>query len=112
MSYTCTVTQGNLLDEDPATFIVNASNTTLVLGSGVSAAFRKKCGMKLQQEMFDKLKSLDQALQKGDVVATSSGDASNFKYALHAVVMDYNQGVQRDDKLPSSNTINIILINI
>ncbi len=64
MSYTCTVKQGNLLNEDNATFIVNASNTTLVLGSGVSAAFRKKCGMQLQQEMFDKLKSLAQKLKK------------------------------------------------
>jgi len=112
MSYTCTVKQGNLLNEDNATFIINASNTTLVLGSGVSAAFRKKCGMKLQQEMFDKLKSLDRKLQKGDVIATSSGDASNFKYALHAAVMDYNQGINGKDKLPTIDTINLILNNI
>ena len=112
MSYTCIVQQGNLLNEDNATFIVNASNTTLVLGSGVSAAFRKKCGMQLQQEMFNKLESLDQKLQKGDVIATSSGDASNFKYALHATVMDYNQGINGKDKLPSIDTINLILNNI
>ena len=39
-------------------------------------------------------------------------DASNFKYALHAAVMDYNQGVNGKDKLPSIDTINSILNNI
>ena len=112
MPYTCTVRQGNLVNEKDATFIVDASNTTLVLGSGVSAAFRKKCGMQLQQEMFDKLASLDQKLQKGDVLATSSGDASNFKYALHAAVMDYNQGINGRNKLPTIDTISLLLNNI
>jgi len=112
MSYTCTVKQGNLLNERNATFIVNASNTTLVLGSGVSAAFRKKCGIQLQQEMFDKLQSLDQKLQKGDVIATSAGTATNFKYALHAELMDYNQGINGKAKLPNIDTINLILNNI
>ncbi len=112
MPYTCTVKQGNLLDEESATFIVNASNTTMVLGSGVSAAFREKCGVILQQEMSSKLKSLNQKLQKGDVIATSSGEASNFKYALHAAVMDYNQGTRGKDKFPTIEDIETILINI
>ena len=112
MPYTCIIKQGNLLNEENATFIVNASNTTLVLGSGVSAAFRKKCGMRLQEEMFSKLRSFEQTLHKGDVIATSSGDANNFKYALHAAVMDYNQGINGKDKLPSIDTINLILNNI
>jgi len=112
MSYTCIVKQGNLLDEENATFILNASNTTLVLGSGVSAAFRKKCGMKLQEEMFSKLLSLEQKLNKGDVIATSSSDANNFKYALHAAVMDYNQGINSRDKLPVINDIQTILRNV
>ncbi len=42
----------------------------------------------------------------------SSEDACNFKYALHAAVMDYNQGIQWDDKLLSIDTIKTILINI
>ena len=112
MSYTCTVKLGNLLNEENATFIVNTSNTTLILGSGVSAAFRKKCGMKLQQEMLDKLQSLDQKLKKGDVIATSSGEATSFKYALHAAVMDYNQGVNGKDKLPTIDIVSLILNNI
>ena len=44
MPYTYTIRQGNLLNEEDATFIVNASNTTLILSSGVSGAFRGKCG--------------------------------------------------------------------
>ena len=112
MSYTCIVKQGNLLKEEDATFIVNASNTMLQLGSGVSSAFRKVCGIKLQIEMIDKYKSLELKLIKGDVIATSSGDAPNFKYSLHACVMDYNHGARGNDKLPSLNTIKSILHNI
>jgi len=112
MSYTCTVKKGNLLDEKNATFIVNASNTQMLLGSGVSAAFRRRCGSTLQKEMFDKLRSLGHALQQGDVVATSSGESVNFLYALHAAVMDYNEGVRGDGTLPKLQDIDNILINI
>ena len=112
MPYKCAVKQGNLLKEGNATFIVNASNTTLQLGSGVSASFRQRCGAKLQQEMLDKLALQDRSLQKGDVIATSSGDAMNFKYALHACVMDYSQGVRGEGKLPSLKNIKTILENI
>lgn len=34
MSYQISIKQGDLLKEDNATFIVNASNTRLILGSG------------------------------------------------------------------------------
>lgn len=112
MSYTCTVKLGNLLKEENATFIVNASNTMLQLGSGVSSAFKKVCGIKLQMEMIEKYKSLERKLQKGDVIATSSGDANNFKYTLHAAVMDYNQGIRDNDKLPTLSSIEMILKNI
>ena len=112
MSYRCTVKPGNLLKEENATFIVNASNTKLQLGSGVSSAFRKVCGVVMQMEMLDKYKSLEQELQKGDVIATSAGKAINFKYALHAAVMDYNTGVRGIDKLPTIDTIKKILQNI
>ena len=112
MSYYCTVKPGNLLKEENATFIVNASNTTLQLGAGVSSAFRKECGVVMQIEMLEKYKSLQQELHKGDVIATSSGQAINFKYALHASVMDYNNGIRGIDKLPTIDTINKILQNI
>lgn len=112
MSYKISVKQGNLLSEENATFIVNASNTKLILGSGVSMAFKRHCGLELQKEMTQQLDMLETPLKKGDVVATSSGSASNFKYALHVAVMDYNQGVRGDDKLPILTDIENALFNI
>jgi len=112
MSYECVVKQGNLLEEDNATFIVNASNTKLLLGSGVSMAFKRQCGIELQQEMTTQLEKSDCLLQKGDVVITSSANAKNFKYALHAVTMNYNQGVRGRDKSPTLEDIKKALINI
>lgn len=110
--YKCSIKQGNLLDENNATFIVNASNTKLLLGSGVSMAFKRHCGLELQKEMTTQFEKLNSQLKKGDIVATSSGSATNFKYALHVAVMDYNQGVRGDDKLPSLENIQRALFNI
>jgi len=112
MSYIIEIKQGNLLDEEDATFTVNASNTQLLLGSGVSMAFKRHCGLELQNEMNSKLKSLNFSLKKGDVVATSSANATNFKYTLHAVIMDYNRGVRGEAKLPTIEDIDKALINI
>ena len=112
MSYHCIVKQGDLLDEERATFIVNASNTQLQLGSGVSMAFAHHCGDEFQREMDAELQKLGSSLQKGDVVATSPGKADNFKYALHAAVMDYNAGVNGRDIFPSLQDIENALKNI
>jgi len=112
MPYQCSVKLGNLLDEPNATFMVNASNTTLQLGSGVSSAFKLACGIALQQEMTHKLHTLGHLLHKGDVVATSSADATSFKYALHTCVMDYNQGIRGEDRYPNIRDIQAILENI
>jgi len=111
MSYTLTVKQGNLLNEEDATFIVNASNTKLSLGSGVSMAFKRHCGIELQTEMTNKLNETG-GLKKGDVIATSSAKANNFIYALHVAVMDYNQGVRGENKLPIIKDIENALLNI
>ncbi len=108
MSYKIIIKKGNLLEETDATFIINASNTTLTLGSGVSMAFKRHCGIELQEEMVKALQ-IKGRLNKGDVVRTSSC-ASNFKYSLHCAVMDYNQGVK--DKNPTLQTIEDILNNI
>lgn len=112
MSYELIVKQGNLLEESAATFIVNASNTKLLLGSGVSMAFKRHCGLGLQKEMSYQLEQLDVPLKKGNVVCTSSAGATNFEYALHAAIMDYNQGVRGNDKLPTLKDIENTLINI
>ncbi|WP_457743246.1 macro domain-containing protein [Sulfurimonas sp.] len=111
MPYKCTIKQGNLLEEEDATFIVNASNTKLLFGSGVSMAFKRHCGNILQDEMHEKLRSIGK-LEKGDVVATSSGNAKNFKYALHVAVMNYNKGVSTEQKAPTLQNIKTALENI
>jgi len=108
VSYKIIIKKGDLLAEIDATFIINASNTTLTLGSGVSMAFKRHCGLELQEEMLKALQ-IKGRLNKGDVVRTPSC-ASNFKYALHCSVMDYNQGLK--DKNPTLQTIEDILENI
>jgi O-acetyl-ADP-ribose deacetylase (regulator of RNase III) len=111
MPYSIVVKQGNLLNEK-ADFIVNASNTKLILGSGVSMAFKRHCGIELQNEMNSVLNSIDSDFVQGDVVATSSGGASNFKYSLHVAVMNYNQGVKYNEKNPTTEIIEKALQNI
>ena len=111
MPYSIAIKQGNLLQEE-ADFIVNASNTKLLLGSGVSMAFKRHCGIELQDEMNNVLNSLEHDLKQGDVVATSSAKATNFKYSLHVAVMNYNQGVKYNEKNPTIDTIEKALKNI
>ncbi len=112
MGYTCIAKQGNLLGEENATFVVNASNTKLLLGSGVSMAFARHCGRCLQEEMLQSLTKIEESLEQGDVVATSSGDALNFRYALHAAIMNYNCGIRQKNKAPTLDVIQKSLINI
>jgi len=111
MSYKCNFKQGDLLKEDYATFIINASNTKLILGSGVSISFKRHCGNKLQNEMNQKLQQIG-ILKKGDVVATSARDMKNFIYVLHVAVIDYNQGIAKNTKLPVLQDIQNALENI
>ncbi|QOP45889.1 macro domain-containing protein [Sulfurimonas paralvinellae] len=111
MPYSIVVKQGNLLNEE-TDFIVNASNTKLILGSGVSMAFKRHCGIELQNEMNSVLKYIKGGLIQGDVVATSSGGANNFKYSLHVAVMNYNKGVKHNEKKPTIDIIKKALQNI
>jgi len=113
MAYEFQAVTGNIVLFD-ADFIVNASNTKLILGSGVSMAFKRHCGLRLQQEMDNvRNESIQRQIpiQQGDVVATSSGEAINFKYALHAAVINYDKGVSQSVSKPSLQTIETILLN-
>ncbi len=112
MPYTLTARMGNLVMEPKATFIVNASNTQMLLGSGVSMAFKRRCGSGLEAVMRRKLEAIEGGIHPGDVVATSSGEAGNFRYALHAAVMNYDPGVRQRDKFPTLETIRMILESI
>ena len=111
MSYKVTIKQGDLLQER-ADFIVNPSNTRFLLGSGVSMAFKRACGIVLEQEMQQALKQFGGKVTQGDVLVTSSAKATNFTYALHVAVMNYNRGVRGDEKKPTLQTIQIALENI
>lgn len=111
MAYKITVKQGNLLREK-ADFIVNTSNTRLFLGCGVSLAFKRHCGHKLQNEMDEVIKSMKTDLIQGDIVLTSAQKATNFKYALHIAIMNYNQGIRGNQKNPTIEIVSKSLFNI
>jgi O-acetyl-ADP-ribose deacetylase (regulator of RNase III) len=100
---------GNLIKEK-STFIVNASNTELILGSGVSKAFRQHCGGSLfQQKLYD-IKEQVGTINQGDVILSDSGIADNFKYALHVAVMNYSDDTKSPH--PTYKQIQKSLFNI
>jgi O-acetyl-ADP-ribose deacetylase (regulator of RNase III) len=75
------VTLGDIT-EVVADAIVNASNTRLQLGAGVSAAIRKATGPTLQGAMFAEASRLD--IKPGDVVVTGSHGLPHTRQILHA----------------------------
>ena len=82
------------------TYIVNASNTRLILGSGVSMAIKRHCGFEIQKEM-----SVQAPIKQGEVVRTSAGNSTQFKAVLHAAITDM--------KLPTTlETVAVALRNI
>lgn len=88
---------GNLIKES-SDFIVNASNTELILGSGVSKAFREYCGGSFfQQSLYILKKKYIQEygiIKQGDIILSDSGVAKNFKYSLHVAIMNYTDSNQ------------------
>jgi O-acetyl-ADP-ribose deacetylase (regulator of RNase III) len=105
--------QGNILDFK-TDFIVNASNTTLSLGSGVSMVLKKACGNELQSELLKIRQGIyneDRLIEPGEVFATSSFNHQNSQYVLHAAVINYNPGVKQFEGKPSIDTIRTILEN-
>ncbi len=106
------IRQGNLMEEPNATFIVNASNTKLLLGSGVSMAFKRHCGFELQHEMDAIRDARNDTIRPSEVVQTSSGRATNFRYALHAAIMNYHLRMRDPARNPTLETIANTLHNI
>lgn len=84
--------QGSLTDGDE-TLLVNASNTNLQLGSGVSGAIRKACGTTFQAALDELLEKRGGPLEPGDVVLTNAGAHRRARYIAHVAVMDYRGGV-------------------
>ena len=112
MKYRYQAKYGNLVLEEDATFIVNASNTRLMLSTGISSAFKDHCGYVLQDELLQVVQRVAKPIKRGSVFKTSAGEATNFTFALHATVMDYNPGNTYRSTLPELNDIQSILENI
>ena len=101
--YRVVIKKGDIFNEKEADFIVNPSNTELILGSGVSGAFRRVCGSLLQKEMrrFAPIK-------QAEVAITDCPGHPEYKKALHAAVMDYTS----KNPAPSFEVIKKSLQNI
>jgi O-acetyl-ADP-ribose deacetylase (regulator of RNase III) len=112
MGYKISVKKGNLLHEMGAVFMVNSSNTKLMLGQGISSSFEAICGEKLKKEMKFTYSKLSFVLKKGDIIATSSGDAKHFRYILHVVTQDYERGNRAHERFPNYKNIFNALKNI
>jgi O-acetyl-ADP-ribose deacetylase (regulator of RNase III) len=84
--------QGSLTEGDE-TLWVNASNTNLQLGSGVSGAIRRACGTGFQAALDELLERRGGPLEPGDVIITGAGAARRARYIAHVAVMDYRAGV-------------------
>ncbi len=86
------VTQGSLTD-GPCDLLINASNTSMTLGSGVSGAIRIACGAGYQSYLDEELLAhRGGVLQPGQVLFTNAGQHPRARYVAHAAVMDYRNG--------------------
>jgi O-acetyl-ADP-ribose deacetylase (regulator of RNase III) len=81
------------LTEGDETLLVNASNTNLQLGSGVSGAIRKACGLGFQAALDELLEKRGAPLEPGEVIVTGAGAHRRARYIVHVAVMDYRDGV-------------------
>jgi O-acetyl-ADP-ribose deacetylase (regulator of RNase III) len=73
--------------------VVNASNPSVALGSGVSGALREACGgTAFQQELRDRLEEdFDAELEPDDCLVTSAGTSTAFRWVLHVPAVDYRK---------------------
>ncbi len=85
--------QGDLTSGD-ARVLVNASNTQLDLGSGVSQAIFRACGGEdFQKAIHARLRAERVGpLQPGDVFITDAGSHPRARWVAHVAVMDYRAG--------------------
>jgi O-acetyl-ADP-ribose deacetylase (regulator of RNase III) len=86
------VSQGSLT-EGNETVLVNASNTNLTLGSGVSAAISRACGSSFQAHIHASLeRARGGPLAPGEVLVTDAGAHPRARSVAHVAVMDYRPG--------------------
>jgi len=76
------------IKKEKGDYVVNPSNTVLSLGSGVSGVLKMMCP-ELQNVMWEYL-NRNGFLNPGDIAITPY-PCDEFKYAIHAAVMDYRE---------------------
>jgi O-acetyl-ADP-ribose deacetylase (regulator of RNase III) len=92
MSPVVLVRQGSLTDGDEDV-LVNASNTNVALGSGVSAAIAKACGPGYQEHIKQALDArFGGPMPPAEVLVTDAGAHPRAKWVAHVAVMDYRPG--------------------
>ena len=75
--------------------IVNASNTGVWLGSGVSGAIRAAAGPGYQEQIQAAMRArFGDAMEPGEVLITGAGAIPGAKHVAHVAVMDYREGHQ------------------
>lgn len=95
MSLVVRVVHGSLTDGDE-TVLVNASNTNVALGSGVSAAISAACGPDYQARILEALdQTYGRAMAPGEVLVTDAGTHPRARWVAHVAVMDYREGEER-----------------
>jgi O-acetyl-ADP-ribose deacetylase (regulator of RNase III) len=102
--YIFKLTQGDitLLDVD---IIVNAANTSLILGSGVAGAIRRRGGPLIQKECNEYTKK-NGSINTGESVITTGGDLKA-KYVVHTAGPIYgNYLPEQADQLLTNCVIN------
>jgi O-acetyl-ADP-ribose deacetylase (regulator of RNase III) len=108
--YKIELRQGNMLEDVSSQIMINPSNTSLLLGSGVSMAFKRKFGAKLQDDMNMISRGINYKLQQGDVVVSNYAiKDSAVKYIYHAIVMNYTGS---GPKSPSLHQVSLMIKNI
>ena len=76
----------------PTICIINSSNTSIGLGSGVSSAIREACGGAVfQQECREALEEFENGVLPQGKVAVTTGGTSQYRWVLHAATMDFKK---------------------
>jgi len=105
------VAQGSLTDGNE-TLLVNASNTNVALGSGVSAAIRAACGSGYQDHIARELaKAYGGSMSPGQVLITDAGTHSSARWVAHVAVMDYRDGF-KGSSFPTLDVIRACCTNL
>jgi O-acetyl-ADP-ribose deacetylase (regulator of RNase III) len=98
------VRQGSLTD-GRETVLVNASNTNVILGGGVSAAIKAACGLEFQEHIARALVArFDGPMPPGEVLITDAGEHPHARFVAHVAVMDYRP-TSSEDASPSPERI-------